>query len=260
MPEYESELCIVVALPEPEMQAVLALPWGWENYELPTDGTVYHRGTYVKDGTTKSVYAASAPRMGMIAAAVLATKMINNFHPRYICTVGIAAGIRGHCECGDVVVADPGWDYGSGKRERKDGYAHFAPAPHQISLDSFVRGKLSLFAQDGARLDEIRRSWTGPKPRTSLSLHIAPFASGAMVLQDSSVTEKIKLQHRKVLAIDMEGYGVLAAAEEACLPQPKGLCIKSVCDFADEQKSDDFQVYAAYTSANALRYLMEQYL
>jgi len=43
-------------------------------------------------------------------------------------------------------------------------------------------------------------------------------------------------------------------------PKPKPLVIKSVCDLADENKSDDIQDYAAYTSAQvlyefALRYL-----
>jgi nucleoside phosphorylase len=67
-------------------------------------------------------------------------------------------------------------------------------------------------------------------------------------------------QHRKLLGIEMESYGVLAAAEESPRPQPIAFAIKSVCDFADLEKSDSFQHYAAYTSAEVLRRLVEEYL
>ena len=61
----------------------------------------------------------------------------------------------------------------------------------------------------------------------------------------------LKSQHRKLTGIDMETYGVYSAADEAPLPQPSVFALKSVCDFADERKNDDFQAYAAYTSAEA---------
>lgn len=54
--------------------------------------------------------------------------------------------------------------------------------------------------------------------------------------------------------------GVFAAVEESLLPQPEAFSLKSVCDFADDEKDDRFQAYAAYTSANALRLFVEKYL
>ena len=89
---------------------------------------------------------------------------------------------------------------------------------------------------------------------------MGPLASGASVLAAKKQTEPIKMQHRKVIAIDMEAYAIFAAAEEAPLPQPKAFVLKSICDFADDEKDDLYQSYAAYTSANALRALMETYL
>ena len=35
--EYGSDLCILTALPEPELSAVLDLPWEWEKTVLPND-------------------------------------------------------------------------------------------------------------------------------------------------------------------------------------------------------------------------------
>lgn len=260
VPEYATQLCIITAIASPELEAVLALPWDWQTLEIPTDPTVYHRGRYRLGDSTYEVTAAAAPRMGMTAAAVLATKMALTFRPRYLAMVGILAGIRGKCEIGDILVADPSWDYESGKRTLNEGGSTFLAAPHQVGLDSFLRGKMLRMIQDQAVIDAIRRGWMGPQPATSLRMLIGPIASGAAVLEDSTVTENIKQQHRKTIGVEMETYGVLAAAEEMPLPQPKAFSIKSVCDFADPTKNDDHQKYAAYTSASALRCLMESYL
>src|ERR1019366_10367222 len=98
-----------------------------------------------------------------------------------------------------------------------------------------------------------RQNWQGRKTDTALRMHIGPVASGASVLEDEKIAESIVLQHRKLIGIEMEGYAVLAVAEEAPLPQPKAFVIKSVCDFADTEKNDDCREYAAYTRAAALR-------
>jgi nucleoside phosphorylase len=260
LPSYDSHLCVVTALPDPELTEVLRLPWNFSAYHVATDPTVYHRGTFKKGHEEWKVIAAHAPRMGMTAASILAMKEIQTFRPRYLAIVGITAGIRGKCDLGDIIAADPGWDYGSGKHSVETGSPSFAPAPHHIGLNSFIRGKLSLMAQDGAVLDEIRRGYRLQNTRTPLRMHLGPVASGAAVLEDDRIACMVAHQHRKLLGIEMETYGVYAAAEECPLPQPKVFSLKSVCDFADTEKSDDFQAYAAYTSASALRMFVERFL
>lgn len=93
-----------------------------------------------------------------------------------------------------------------------------------------------------------------------LNLHIGPLASGASVLEDPDVTTGIQGQHRKVLGVEMEAYSVFAAAIDSPNPQPLVLVMKSVCDFADSHKSDDYQDYASYTSAKAVQFFFEKYL
>lgn len=258
--EYSTELCIVTALQDPELKAVLDLSWEWQKFEFPNDGTIYHRGRFSRKGETCEVVAASAARMGMPAAAVLSMKMIATFRPRYLAITGILAGVQGQCELGDIIVADPGWDYGSGKFQLKNGVPVFEAAPYQIALNSLVRGRLSLMAQDGTGLDEIRRSWQGITPKTVLRMHLGPVASGAAVLEDPAVLEVVRRQHRKIIGIEMETYGVLTAVEESTHPQPIAFSMKSVCDFANKDKNDDFRKYAAFTSAHALRLFVERFL
>jgi nucleoside phosphorylase len=257
---HNVELCVVTALVKPELEAVQKIPWHWSRLEAPNDSAVFYEGEFLKAGSIRKVVAAAAPRVGMTAASVLATKMIFHFRPRYLAMVGIAAGIRGECELGDIIAADPGWDWGSGKQQTEASTSVFAAAPHQIGLNSFIRGKLSAMADDSDVFASIRTQWPGPKPNTILQMHIGPMASGAAVLADKAAISMIKQQHRKIIGIEMESYGVLAAADEAPLPQPKAFILKSVCDFADEEKGDDFQAYAAYTSASSLQVFVERFL
>jgi nucleoside phosphorylase len=76
-------------------------------------------------------------------------------------------------------------------------------------------------------------------------------ASGSAVLADYRVSDRIKTtQHRNVTALDMEVYGVYAAAQ-ACDPALPFISLKSVCDRGDKQKDDKYQQYAAAVSAAA---------
>ena len=92
----------------------------------------------------------------MTAAALTSLKLISAFRPRYIAMIGIAAGIRGRCQLGDIVVADPGWDWGSGKIAIANAGPSFQNGSYQIGLDSFLRTKLNVFAEDAVALDSIR--------------------------------------------------------------------------------------------------------
>jgi hypothetical protein len=57
----------------------------------------------------------------------------------------------------------------------------------------------------------------------------------------------------------MEAYGFYyAAAHSGVEPGPRFASIKSVVDFADGQKSDDYQEYGAFMSAKLARWLVER--
>lgn len=258
--DYKTYLCIVTAIRNPELRAILQLPWSWQTLEIPNDGTVYYRGEFHREGVKHEVIAASAARMGMPAASVLSMKMLALFSPKYVAVGGILAGAREVCGIGDIIVADPSWDYGSGKHLVENGVSRFAPAPYQIPLNAYLRGRLARMAQEASVLDEIRRSWQGKCPDTVLKMHLGPVGSGAAVLADSSIISEVKGQHRKLIGIEMETYGVFCAAEESIEPRPAVFSMKSVSDFADELKGDDFQEYAAFTSAMGIRMFVERYI
>jgi len=254
---YSADICIVTALEDPELSALLRLNYDWATIEIPTDQSTYYQGiALTKEGNEVRVIAASALQMGMVSSAVLSTKMITSFRPRFLCMIGICAGIQGEVNLGDALVADPCWDFQSGKiKEGK-----FEISPYQISPHPAVKKRFLRIAKDREVLNRIKREWPSSSPQTELCIHIGPFVSGSSVVSDPSITEDvIASQHRKLIGLDMEAYGVFLASNEASLPQPFVFSVKSVCDFADENKNDDHQNYAAYTSSRIIAHWVENY-
>ena len=251
---FTYDLAVITALQNPELQSILDLENSWTQTQLPHDSSIYYTGQFV--GTTKklSVVAACAHQMGMSAAAVLATKLIYGFRPRYLAMTGVAAGVKGgDAKLGDILIADQSWDYESGKHKTIAGEQVFEPEPRSIPLRVDIKERILQAVGGKKYVHEIENAWRGVKPSSPLLAHIGPVASGAAVIQDEQVVTHIKAQNRKLIGIDMETYGVFYAAENCSLPRPTPIVMKSVCDFADPQKSAEHQAYAAYTSARYLR-------
>ena len=194
--------------------------------------------------------------MGMTAAAVLAMKLIQRFRPRYLIMPGIAAGISIQETdaqfYGDVVVADTIWNYAAGKfvsADRADiqfGGVGFIPRPTVIQMDPKIRECV---------VDAVNSS------ENQCHVRIGPMACGSKVVATREILEKqIHSQFPHTIGLDMESYAVIYAAENATHPRPYALVIKGVSDYADGEKSDDYQKFAAYTSAEFAKLLYEKYL
>ena len=228
----------------------------WKPVFLEGDDQKYYEAAFERGGKTHKVITARQNEMGMTAAGVLTMKMISVFRPKYVIMVGIAAGIAYKNAVdqiyGDIVVPDIVWDYSSGKfvssgRARVSfGGVGFIPRPHFINTDEFM-------------LEAVERTIESPK--NEYHVHIGPMACGSTVVANSEVVEKqIHSQYGNTAALDMESYAVMYAIKEAPVPRPKGLIIKSVCDYADEEKSNQYQKFAAFTSAQFTKLLYEKFL
>jgi nucleoside phosphorylase len=229
--------------------------------QIKSDPTFYLSGFIVNGEIKKSVILAMQHQMGMTAASVLTTKIINNFKPRYVSMVGIAAGKRGEGNFGDIIIPTEVWDYGSGKiaakEEGEEGETAnylFRPDPKYISLE--VEMKEIVNKDYSEMLQRIRDSWVAPKPESVLKVIKGPLACGSVVVQNEDVIKRfIDPHNRKLKGLDMESYGVFYAVENSYRPKPKVIVCKSICDFGDKEKNDNYQDYAAYTSAAFLNYL-----
>lgn len=248
---HYTDIAVFAALPE-ELAPLLELDLGWTPTNVPHDPQQYWSGS-IPGPQQISLVAAASPRMGLPTAAVVCSKMIAAFRPRLIAVVGICAGFRDRTKIGDLLVSEVCWDWGSGKWvEQRDADPLFKPAPYQWTLDADLRAQLTKAHVTGPILDRLHNEYTGVKPSSVPSLLVNATASGGSVLQSQGHMDSVLRQHKNIVGIDMEAYSVFTAASMADSPRPKCLAIKSVCDFGDGAKDDDFHPYAAYLSATFL--------
>jgi nucleoside phosphorylase len=258
--KYKYDVAVIAALASPELEALHAIDWNWEA-ERPLDySTMVRYGEMQTPKRSYSIVSASAPRMGMVSTAILATKVTTILRPRLLVMVGICAGVESKVNLGDVLFADPCWDYQSGKHAFDETRgSHFRISPHQLGPSEAVRARADIMRRDRDVWRSIEDNWPAPSPTSRLAMHIGPIASGSAVVADESVLPAILEQQRQLIGLEMEAYGLMAAAHAAS-PKPIAFVLKSVCDFASAKKDDRFQAYAAYTSANALRVFLEKYI
>ena len=259
--EYDYDIAIICALENPEFKAIKDLSENWVNVKKDNTSLSFYETFFEFEQKKLKVIAISIDKMGMVPTAVLATQTIEMFRPRYLTMTGIAAGIKGEVELGDILVFNPSWDSGSGKLKiNDDGKDLFEIDPKQETIDGDIILKIKELSNDTQFLNKLREDWKYSKIKNVLSVHTGPVASGAAVIANENITSAIKLQSRKLLGIEMEAYGLIYASKHATKPKPEPLVIKSVCDFADKDKNDGFQEYAAYTSANFLYEYAKRYI
>jgi nucleoside phosphorylase/CheY-like chemotaxis protein len=235
-PNYETDLCIITALVTPELDAVIRLPWRWQTPEPMDDITFIRTGEFESNASKFKVIAAAPTKVGMVSAALLTAKLIVYARPRFVVMTGMCAGVRSKTHFGDVIISDPGWDWQSGKHFVNNSQQGFAISPDPIPLPQFIRARAEQLRSDTEVIGRIRRTWPAGPPDTELRLRIGPMASGSPVVADSDIVQRIVEQNRNLLGVEMEAYGVLAAAAFASHPRPTVFACKAVCDFGDEEK------------------------
>lgn len=252
------DVCIVTAV-DIEMNQLKGLWSEWRLLEQPNDSTQYYCNSFLdKDGIDRSVLIAQQSEMGMSASTYLSTKLIYQFKPRYLIMVGIAASTKDDYNFGDIIVPDEVWNYSSGKFIRsEENTLKFLPDSKSIQLDTRIKNTIYQgdFVND---LTAIKREFHGNKPDTELKIAKGPMACGSAVVAEFSVVKDWVLGHsRKNVGLDMESYGVFYAASNSFISHTTPICIKSISDFANERKGDEYQNYSAYTSAAFAKKIIE---
>ena len=282
------DVTLIAALSEPELDQILKLgkDSSWRPFKMPNDSIEYYKTTFTTSkGKELTVVAASSNQMGMVAATDLTNKMLNHFHSQIVIMGGIAAGFKGNF--GDVLIAKSCDDYGNGKliskrkrvEEKIIDVEEFKPDPNQIPINSELVSSINQLKRKRSGLNEIKKNWNEKieeeleKTKNNLTkskkikiiehdlnIEFGPFASGAGVISSKKfIEERLTSHFRKLIGIDMEAYGVYYACSNAINPKPKYvLSIKSMSDKGDNKKNDDYQSYAAYTSAQYIYYLLTE--
>lgn len=185
------------------------------------------------------------PRMGMIDAAVTATRAIDEFKPRFLGMSGICAGIPGEMEIGDIAIVENCFDYQVGKWTAKG----FEFELYQSSISESSRAMISRLIA-GGELAFLREGLGFPELNTR-ALKLVTHASGSSVVADAARRAEIVKQHRKLASIEMEIFSIYRAAALSTI-QPGFVAVKGVVDGAGKSKGDKYHNYGAITSARLL--------
>ena len=153
---------------------------------------------------------------------------------------------------GDVLVPDVVWNWSAGK--------FVSPDKADISFGDV--GFLPRYTYEqipGEILPYIRMAIDSPE--NEYHVHIGPMACGTAVVANSKLLERsILTRVRDAIGLDMESYAVVYSANHATDPRPIPIIVKSVCDYATSDKSDEYHRFAAYTSCQFAKLLYEKYL
>jgi nucleoside phosphorylase len=250
---YETDVCLITALRHPEFEALTRTPIRLDDPVLIDTATYVQTGTLVSNGHTLSVVVGCCLRMGSTESALLASKLIERFRPKIVGLAGICAGFEEKVAYGDVIVANPCWDYTMSSKitTTPEGVTTVANAPDLIGIEEDISARFENFSSDKTYLSNLLEHWPAEKPRNPPQIIVGPSATGPAVIADASVfTELRKTQHRATVGLEMEAYGVYCAVRKATRPKPLVFSAKGVCDYASFLKDDKYQRYAAYTSAS----------
>lgn len=245
---YDFDVLIVTALDEEfapffDLLALKAMP----DYRGAYSFSFADRAGHPRRGVIFSVGWAG---QGSCAAAT--EGLISRFRPRVAIMAGICGGLKKKTKLAQVYAFQAVWDWDSGKWSTATEGPLFLSRPEPLNVrgrpvhDAFRSLIQSGLAEHARVLGEA--SSLNRKVR-SIEIDFAAAASGSAVIASLPVATQIGGHADNIKVIDMESYGFYTSCSHTRAVAPDFICIKSVCDFADEKKDDSFHAVAAHLSA-----------
>ena len=264
------DVAIICALPE-EFDAIANMgkvehnQLEWSDHKVAGVTKFFKKTklTTSKDLDIKIV-ATTLSQMGSIVSASVTSTILHNFRPKVILLVGLSCGMPSEeRQIGDLLIANKIIYYSSGKVERIDNEKVSKNDPKIIQIEEQLEEKLNSLKTDVSEcqyLDEIRRNWVGDmNRRSSLNIHIGPLGTTDQVIADQVTRDEVLKDHRKIIGLEMEGFGVYYAASSVLSKKPYYLLLKSISDRGDEKKQDSDRNYAAYVAAEYCYHILKEH-
>ena len=197
-----------------------------------------------------AVFQLSEP--GNVSACQLTTRILDTFNPQVVLLVGIAAGIdKTSQNFGDIVVAkeiaylEKGKDTAKGRKPE--------PVLRPIYCDDWDERNPSFSRSFIPSISTPRPDHLDTKPEINYGIIVA----SDTVVASERVREQLIKENRRIIAIEMEGYGFDYAISQCDRNiQRKRLIIKAISDFANDEKDDKWHKYAAASAANYTKHFV----
>lgn len=252
---------IVLAVKEVELIACLrafgvasgsrpsVMPGGLEVYFLESDGLSIALAWVGTDGNVESA---------MKSAALFAI-----LGARLAVLVGMAAGVVGKMELGDVAVSEAVWaaDFEVLKKKGSIPKPKTYPVAGRVLTGLTAMRNIDPFW--GARVSDEVRKWATLEPELCTLPEDLPedwrpkfktgvIFAGSRIVQDGSLPRKRQEQHERLIAAEMEGAGFAAACDER-RASLDWVVIRGVADFGKTPRPKDWQFVSTYAAAALLR-------
>ncbi|WP_441292042.1 5'-methylthioadenosine/S-adenosylhomocysteine nucleosidase family protein [Sorangium sp. KYC3313] len=246
--EPDIDFAILTAI-EVERRAVCAAFGLTEKDRVKKGGRWYWRGKLpLRGGDSYEIVVAQPVDMGQVEAAILASDVIRHWSPNAALLVGIAASTDPNkVKHGDIVVGKSVWYYEHGKVTPEG----TKPQPEMIPADAALLKHFVGMANWGGTVPVKRPD----RKRSGTKVHLGVIASGEKVIANAAVRDEIASGHRKILAVEMEGYGFSRAVWES-FERVHHLDIRGICDDASSSKGDRWHKYAAAAAAEFAKHFL----
>lgn len=236
-------IAVITAL-EDELDYLIDMPLDWSGPLVQIDAISYRRGHFNEN---IDIIATSARSMGLVASAIITAKVLKEWNPSVVAMIGVCGGRKEKgLNIGDIVVANLCFQYQFGAFEngeiaRELRVENIEPRVTDIAENLIYRTRI---------LSDIQNSTPRgfKKPNTVLHGYVGPMGSADLVVKDVKKLGDAIDADRKTIAVDMESYAFIRATKIARTRY--AFVIKSVSDFADAKKDDEFRDYAKFTSTN----------
>lgn len=191
-------------------------------------------------------------RMGLVAAAVVASMALERFEPRLICMSGICGGIPGESGIYDLLVTQSCHQHDSGKWSNEG----FKSEHYDIQVEVGVHNQLIELCSDTGLQEYLLEGLNAgkselPNEMEWLTCSVKPNAltsSGSAVIAEDGKTSSLIIGQRKLAGFDMEIYSVYEAARYA-VNKPAFFAAKTVVDDGGKNKGDKFHRIGCLLSA-----------
>lgn len=228
--------------------------------DFSADGWQYHYAEIRnKAGERLTLQVSWLPRYGLSEVSIHLTTFLREFKPRFVAMTGICAGDRQKVRLGDLIVAERAYHPDTGKitvdregnKEHQFDTQTAHPSNQIVSYARMFEGWKEAVAAV-PRPVSTRNSLSGAP-----ECYVAPIATTSAVRVDNPFAA-IRIPVRSALGIDMEGFAFYRTLED--FNTIRSLLVKGVCDYADSEKDDDYQLYAAEVSARYMLAFIKEFV
>lgn len=254
--EYDYDLGIICAL-ESELSVLFSLGWELQSERDNTDSSVFFFKTKLNiEGEEIKVICNTPDNMGTTDTAIATSKMIDYYKPKVIVMFGIAAGIQNQVNLGDIIFASTCYSHETGKYIEENGETVFLPTTSHVNASSNLVSIAKELKFTNDIFNDFYSSYSGNKPMHPPRIHNGPMSSGNAVIANDKILKGLIKNERKLLGVDMEIYGLYRACYLSKHPTPKFIAFKSVSDFADNNKNDEYHQYCKYMNGQIINHLI----